>query len=220
MPKRHALSTISAIINTKGQNGERKKRSTWKLCPLVVLAPISRRRSLAPGAKPGCGIWEAQLKSELCPCLLSWMCAPQGSKSFGRNRPSHGPEQRENLRATWGRWGPEDSNGGRFCLSQSWGPWACAKRERSEDAPEHRHCSGLCRHILLTNSSEMFSTLGVTLLRLQLQTAVKQSKHQKYQPQKGALGRKMQPLFVWRDTEKAFTIIFSLAATFQEDSLE
>ena len=67
---------------------------------------------------------------------------------------------------------------------------------------------------------KMCITLGRALLRLHVQSALKQSKHQKYWPQRGVFKGKTWPLLPWSDTEKALTAIFSLAATSWEDSRE
>ena len=138
---------------------------------------------------------------------------------------------RKRLGATWDTGGPGDSKGRSHPPERSprsWGPWAWAQRQWSEapgeptvtSTPECCHCSGHYRHNPLPNSPERHAALGVAPLRFPVQRTLKQSKHSKYQPLKGALRGEMWPLLVWSSTEKAVTIPFSSAATFWEDSIE
>lgn len=97
-------------IHYKGQNGERKAMSAWKLCPLIGLAPVTTEGSLLRGAKEGCGVWKAQLGAEPDPGLSSSMCAAQGRQELGKKPSvSQAWAERENVGAPWGRWRPEES---------------------------------------------------------------------------------------------------------------
>ena len=103
MPKCYTLSTISAVINVKGHNGERKKWSSWS-CVLWLFSLLSQEaacpKGLNQGIESGRLSWEASLVPTYHPQYVH-LPAP-GRWAQGRNHPSHGPgRERESGCNVW-----------------------------------------------------------------------------------------------------------------------
>lgn len=217
-PPRTKMLWSFHYIHYKGQNGERKAMSAWKLCPLVGLAPITTESSLPQGAKAGCGIWEAQLGGEPYPCLSSSICTPQGRQELGKKPSiSWAWAERESVGAPWGRRRPEESKEkkaeglGHLPRARSqkitWGVVNALKNQThpTPKQPRDGHCVG-CGPPQAPDAkySETVETSQAS--------ATERSPQRKNTALKCT--PKMQPLLVWRNTEKAVTVLFNLTATF------